>query len=264
MRSIAVSFCLLFAAVAVSAQTPETPQAHYDRVRAAIIAEPSLRLSDPGGLAYYADANAALPAPKPGDAPRVVFFGDSITHNWDNPHYSDLFQRKTNYINRGIGGQTTGGMLLRYRADVLALQPKVVVFQGGSNDLASYKLPDVVGFIEGNIASIVEIAQANGERIILGSMLPVSDAIQPQTAKRPPEKILAINAWMKQYAAEKHVPYVDFYSVLTDGHDRMQTALTIEGLHPNKDGMAKMTALVEPVIAAELARKPLHGTDGSR
>ena len=146
-------------------------------------------------------------------------------------------------------------MLLRYRQDVLALQPKVVVFLGGTNDLAAYKVADVVHFIEDNISSITELALLHHERIILCSLTPVSDALAPQTAHRDPAQILALNAWIKAYAAQMHIPFVDYYAAVTDGHDRIQTSLTVDGLHPNHDGVARMEPLVEAAIAQELKRK---------
>ena len=247
--------CLFFALSAASfAQTAPASNSDYARLKAAQQADPSLRTADYAGLAFYAADDAKLSAPKPSDPPRVIFFGDSITHNWGNKNYSDLFQRKPNYINRGIGGQTTGQMLLRYRQDVLALQPKVVVFLGGTNDLASYKVADVVGFIEQNISSIVELALLHHEHIILCSLTPVTDAIKLQTDRRDPAKIIALNVWLKSYAAEKHIPFVDYYDAVTDGHDRIQTALTVDGLHPNHDGVAKMEPLVEAAIAEELKK----------
>jgi lysophospholipase L1-like esterase len=255
LRSLSL-FCVALAlSPAVLAQTAPTDASNYAKLKAEQAANPALRTADYAGLAFYADENAKLALPKPSDPPRVVFFGDSITHNWGNKTYSDLFQRKKNYINRGVGGQTTGQMLLRYRQDVLALDPKVVVFLGGTNDLASYKVADVVGFIEQNISSIVELALLHHERIILCSLTPVSDAIKPQTDRRDPAKILAINTWLKKYAAEKHIPYVDYYDAVSDGHDRIQTALTVDGLHPNHDGVARMEPLVEAAITEELKRK---------
>ena len=251
MRAAIIAIVLVVLATAVYAQS----ESAYTALKDAQKADPSLRTADYAGLAFYADDNAKLAPPAPADPPRVVFFGDSITHNWGSKKYSDLFQRKPNYINRGIGGQTTGQMLLRYRADVLALQPKVVVFLGGTNDLASYKVADVVGFIEQNISSIVELALLHHERIILCALTPVSDAIKPQTDHRDPAKILTLNAWLKTYAASKGIPFVDYYAAVTDGHDRIQTALTVDGLHPNHDGVAKMEPLIEGAIAQEL--KPL-------
>jgi len=187
--------------------------------------------------------------------PRVVFLGDSITNHWQDATYSDLFQKKTSYIDRGINGNNAGQMLLRYRSDVLALRPKVVVLLAGTNDLVAFKLPDTVGFVEQSISSIVELAQAHGERVILCSVLPVSDAIRPQTRDRHPEDIVRLNTWLKSYAAEKHIAFVDYYSALTDGHDRIRTELTIDGLHPNRAGYEKMEPLVEHAIERELAGK---------
>lgn len=187
---------------------------------------------------------AAIPIAKP----RVVFLGDSITNHWMDAKYSPLFQQNPNFIDRGVLGNNAAQMLLRYRADVLALQPKVVVLLAGTNDLVAFKLPDTLGFIEQSISSIVELAQLHHERIILCSLLPVSDVIRNQTNVRHPEDILRFNAWLKNYAAEKKLQYVDFYSAVSDGHDRIQTALTIDGLHPNAEGYKKMDPLITRAI----------------
>lgn len=194
---------------------------------------------------------AALPITKP----RVVFLGDSITNHWMDAKYTPLFQQNPNYIDRGVLGNNAAQMLLRYRADVLALQPKVVVLLAGTNDLVAFKLPDTIAFIEQSISSIVELAELHHERIILCSLLPVSDAIKNQTDGRHPEDILRFNAWLKQYAAEKKLQYVDFYSAVSDGHDRIQTALTIDGLHPNAEGYKKMDPLITQAINKELAHR---------
>lgn len=242
-------------AAAQNAQAPATTESTYAAMREAEKTDPTIKSRDYAGLRYYADADAALLAAKPAPGPRVLFFGDSITHNWGNRKYSDLFQRKANYINRGIGGQTTAQMLLRFRQDVLALHPDVMVLLGGTNDLPAYKVPDLLAFIESNIASMVELAQAHHIRVILCSVTPVTDAIRPQTAHRPPEQILALNAWIRKYATDNHLPYVDYYAALSDGHDRMQTNLTEDGLHPNHDGVARMEPLVEAAIADVLKKK---------
>lgn len=261
MRRMLALLCAVCALTA-SAQTAAKPHdpgdagtLEYTQMRDAERADPTLRARDFAGLRYYFAANATLPAPKHGDAARVVFFGDSITHNWGSHTYSDLFQRKPNYINRGIGGQTTAQMLLRFRQDVLALEPSVVVFLGGTNDLASYKVPDTLAFIEANISSIVELAQLHHLPIILCALTPVSDAIKPQTDRRDPAKILELNAWIKSYASEKHIPFVDYYAAVTDGHDRIQTELTVDGLHPNKAGVSRMEPLIEAAIAQQLKKK---------
>lgn len=237
-----------------TAQTAATSGESYAANREAEKADLTLRTRDYAGLRYYAADDAKLLIDKRAAGPRVVFFGDSITHNWGSSAYSDLFQRKRNYINRGIGGQTTAQMLLRFRQDVLALEPDVMVFLGGTNDLSVYKVPDTVAYIEDNIRSIVELAQLHHIRVILCALTPVSDAIKPQTEHRDPSKILALNAWLKQFAAERHVPFVDYYAAVTDGHDRIQTELTVDGLHPNKAGVAKMEPLVEAAIAEQVKK----------
>jgi lysophospholipase L1-like esterase len=211
-------------------------------------------LEDWARLSVYEADNKRLAA-MPITLPRVVFLGDSITNHWQDAKYSSLFQDKPNYIDRGINGGNAGQMLLRYRSDVLELKPKVVVLLAGTNDLVAFKLPDTVVFIEQTISSIVDLAEVNHERIILCSVLPVSDAIRPQTTDRHPEDILRLNAWLKSYAAERHVSYVDYYAALTDGHDRLQTALTIDGLHPNRTGYEKMEPLVNQAVERELARR---------
>jgi lysophospholipase L1-like esterase len=211
-------------------------------------------LEDWARLGVY-DADNRRLAALPITAPRVVFLGDSITNHWQDAKYSSIFQDKPNYVDRGINGGNAGQMLLRYRSDVLALKPKVVVLLAGTNDLVAFKLPDTVAFIEQTISSIVDVAEANHERIILCSVLPVSDAIRPQTADRHPEDILRLNAWMKSYAAQRHVAYVDYYAAVTDGHDRLRTELTIDGLHPNRSGYEKMEPLVNRAIEQELSRR---------
>jgi lysophospholipase L1-like esterase len=205
-------------------------------------------------LALYAADNARLSA-EVNPKPRVVFLGDSITFHWQDVKHTSFFPDHPNFVERGIAGNNAAQMLLRYRSDVLALHPKVVVLLAGTNDLAAFKLPDVVGFTEQSISSIVEIAQVNHEHIILCSVLPITDAIRPQTTERHPEDILRLNSWLRNYAAEKHIPYVNFYSTLSDGHDRMRTELTVDGLHPNGDGYKLMEPLLLPKIEKELARK---------
>jgi lysophospholipase L1-like esterase len=205
-------------------------------------------------LGMYAADNQRL-AQEANPKPRVIFLGDSITFHWQDAKYTSLFHDHQNFIDRGINGNNAAQMLLRYRADVLALHPKVVVLLGGTNDLAAFKLPDIVTFIEQSVSSIVEVAAANQERVILCSVLPITDAIKPQTTERNPQDILRLNAWLKSYAAEKHLPYVDYYSAVSDGHDRLQANLTIDGLHPNGEGYKKMEAVLLPVIEKELARK---------
>jgi lysophospholipase L1-like esterase len=205
-------------------------------------------------LGFYASDNARL-AKETRHQPRVVFLGDSITFHWQDAKYTSFFQEHPNFVNRGIPGNNTAQMLLRYRSDVLALDPKVVVVFGGTNDLAAFKLPDIVAFTEQSISSIVELAQFHHERVVLCSVTPVTDAIRPQTTVRNPADILRLNAWIKSFATQKHIPYVDLYAALNDGHDQLRTELTIDGLHPNGEGYKRMEPVLLPEIERELRAK---------
>ena len=166
-------------------------------------------LQDWANLSRYRADNQTLGDPKPGEA-RVVFMGDSITDNWGR-RYGKFFPDKP-YVNRGIGGQTTPQMLVRFRPDVIALKPKVVVILAGTNDLSANTGPMTLEETEANLMSMAELAKANGIKVVLSSVMPVTDAIQPQTTRRPPEKIKALNAWMKDYAAKIGAIYLDFYT----------------------------------------------------
>ena len=147
-------------------------------------------LSDWPNLGRYHEENAKL-ATAGADEKRVVFMGDSITDGWGRK-YGKFFPG-----NRGIGGQTTPQMLLRFRADVLALEPKAVVILAGTNDIAGNTGPMTLEAIEDNLISMAELAKAHGIRVVLSSVMPVCDYIRPQTESRPPEKIIALNSWIK-------------------------------------------------------------------
>jgi len=209
-------------------------------------------------LKRYPHANAQLPAPAAGEA-RVVFMGDSITDGWG--HTPETFFPGKPYVNRGISGQTTEQMLLRFRPDVIALRPAVVVIQGGSNDIAGKTGPKTLDEIEGNLMSMAELARANGIRVVLASHLPVTDAIMAQTDRRPPEKIVALNAWIKDYANAQGFVYLDYYSSMLDDKKMLRRDWTSDGLHPNSAGYAVMAPLAEAAIAAAL---PADCSDVSR
>src|SRR5260370_38993653 len=181
------------------------------------------KLKDWPNLGRYRDANAIVQAPGP-EENRVVFMGDSITDNWGQK-YGKFFPDKP-YINRGISGQTTPQILIRFRPDVNALKPKVVVILAGTNDLAGNTGPSTMEAIEDNLTSMVELAKANGIRVVLASLLPVCDYIKPQTARRPPEKIVELNAWMKDYAAKNGLVYLDYYSAMLDDKKMFRQELT--------------------------------------
>src|SRR5215472_9776289 len=171
------------------------------------------KLKDWPNLARYRDANSQLPRPAPGEA-RVLFMGDSITDSWGRK-YGTFFPGKP-YINRGISGQTTPQMLIRFRPDVIALQPAVVVILAGTNDIAGNTGPMPLDAIEGNLASMVELARTNKIRVVLASVLPVSNYGHDRQGNpvdvriiRSPEKILELNTWIKKYAADHKYVYLD-------------------------------------------------------
>jgi len=217
------------------------------------------RLSDWPAIARYHDDNTKLTAPGKTEA-RVVFMGDSITDSWDDPKYGGFFPGKP-YIDRGISGQTTPQMLVRFRPDVIALQPKVVVILAGTNDRAGNTGPMTVEAIQNNLVSMAELARANHIRVVLASILPVSDYEMRdgkpiiQTTRRPPEKIRALNEWIKRYALENKETYLDYYSAMIDEKGFLKDELSEDGLHPNAKGYAVMAPLAEEAIAAALKRK---------
>src|SRR5438552_15137026 len=217
------------------------------------------RLKDWPDLAHYRDANATMAALAK-DEQRVVFMGDSITDMWVLPQFGGFFPGKP-YIGRGIGGQTTPQMLLRFRADVIALQPKVVVILAGTNDIAGNTGPMTLEEIEANIASMSELAHTHGIKVVLASLLPVYDGGHNgegkeivMTDRRPPEKILALNDWIKKYSTENKLAYLDYFSAMVDDKGFLQRDLSDDGLHPNKAGYAVMAPLAEKAIQSAAAK----------
>ena len=207
------------------------------------------KLNDWPNLARYRDANTQVPPP-PANEQRVVFMGDSITDGWGRQH-GKFFPGKP-YINRGISGQTTPQMLIRFRPDVIDLEPQVVLILAGTNDLAGNTGPSTLEAIEENLMSMAELAKFHGIRVVLASLLPVCDYIKPQTNRRPPEKIIALNAWMKDYAQKNGLVYLDYYSAMLDDKQMFKQDLTYDGLHPNDAGYDVMGPLAEKAIAAAL------------
>jgi lysophospholipase L1-like esterase len=276
-RVFAVAFALVPALA--SAQTPagapaavpQPPQAQQQAPPPALPSCPELaaalqavarndaRLSDWPNLARYREANRALPAPAAGEN-RVVFMGDSITDAWPQPRFGAFFPGKP-YIGRGISGQTTPQMLIRFRPDVIALKPKAVVILAGTNDIAGNTGPMTDEQIEGNLASMAELAKANGIRVIFSSILPVSeyhvrpgDTAPPQTTRRPMARITALNAWMKDYAAANGHVYLDYFAAMTDAKGLLRAELSEDDLHPNAAGYAIMAPLAEAAIQAALKK----------
>jgi lysophospholipase L1-like esterase len=211
-------------------------------------------VKDFGKLERFAAANAALGPVAKGER-RVVFFGDSITDNWSKPAYGGFFPGKR-YINRGIGGQTTGQMLLRFRADVIALAPRAIVILAGTNDLAGNSGPVSPAEIENNLASMIELARAHGINVALASLLPVCDCKKTpdgkpwkRTEDRPPQAIVALNNRLAALAKKSGAAYVDYFTALVDAGGALRSELTDDGLHPNAAGYALMAPLAEKALA---------------
>jgi lysophospholipase L1-like esterase len=203
-------------------------------------------LQDWPNLARYRSENATV---KPGEK-TVVFMGDSITDGWGRK-YGKFFNGKP-YLNRGISGQTTPQMLIRFRPDVLTHKPKAVVILAGTNDIAGNTGPMSLEDIQGNLQSMAELAKANGIKVVLSSVMPTSDYIRPQTNRRPNEKIQELNKWIKEYAAKNGHVYLDYYSAMLDDKGVFKQELTYDGLHPNDAGYEVMLPLAEKAIAQAL------------
>ena len=212
-------------------------------------------LIDWAGLTRYGSEDAELRAPKPGEN-RVVFLGDQITELWGTAG-GGFFPGKP-YLNRGIKDQTTPQMLVRFRQDVIALSPKVVVILAGTNDLASVTGPATEGTMAENFTSMVELAKVNGIHVVLASVTPVCDCFKNQTALRPQGKIISLNGWIKDYAARSGSVYLNYYAALADGRN-FKKELTSDGLLPNAAGYAVMAPLAEKAIAEALAGNERKG-----
>jgi lysophospholipase L1-like esterase len=206
---------------------------------------------------YHAD-NEALKA-QPAEPGRVVFMGDSITDFW---RLADSFPGKP-YVNRGISGQTTSQMLVRMYPDVIDLKPAAMVVLAGTNDIARNTGPQTIQMIEENIMAMTELAQGHGIKVLLASLTPISDdpaspagrgaPVPPrrkQSLSRPPADILALNAWIKEYAARVNATYVDYYTATVDADGQFRNGYTNDGLHPNPMGYTLMV----PVVSAALDR----------
>ena len=248
---IMVAYCAFALAQqpAPPAPPPETqPVSSLERYRNSRIA---IFMNDFGELSRYRDANAALPPPAATEN-RVVFFGDSITDMWK---LDESFPGKS-YINRGIGGQTTPQMLVRFREDVINLQPKVVVILAGTNDIAGNTGPMTLDEIEANYASLAELASAHHVRVVFSSVLPVHN-YTPQSqdafAQRSPTKILELNRWLKNYCATNGDVYLDYFSAMVDDKGLLKRDLAEDGLHPNKAGYKIMAPLAESAITQALS-----------
>jgi len=252
MRFRCLSILLLISApfVAASAQnqtpaddSPDAMKQRIERMRRI--------LDDWPRLNRYKDANAKVPAPERSEN-RVVFMGDSITDGWKLDEY---FPDKP-YINRGISGQTTPQMLIRFRPDVIALKPRAVLILAGTNDIAGNTGPMTLEMIEDNYASISDLAKANGIKVIFASVLPIHDYGKTKMSeRRSPEQILKLNEWLKGYCkANSHV-YLDYFSKMVDDKGMLKAELANDGLHPNAEGYKVMAPLAESAIQQALKKK---------
>ena len=214
------------------------------------------RLRDWAQLGRYRDQNRTLGQPAAGE-PRVVFMGDSITDAWPQERFGDFFTKNKSYVGRGISGQTTPQMLIRFRPDVIDLQPKAVVILAGTNDIAGNTGPMSNEDIQNNMMSMAELAKAHKIKVILSSILPtgnyhVGPSGVPQTETRPMARIRAINDWMKKYAASEGHTYLDYFSAMLDQSGLLRTELSGDDLHPNAQGYAIMAPLADAAIKQAL------------
>ncbi len=249
MKRILISLGLLLTVLGCLAATrlPQNCSEAVTALEQQVEAQRKL-LWDWAGLIRYGSENTELPKTKP-DENRVVFIGDEITENWGA---SSFFSGKP-YINRGIKGQTSPQMLVRFRQDVIMLKPKVVVILAGSNDLASVTGPITQAMFAENITSIVELAKVNNIKVVLASMTPICDCYAKQSLLRPFGKIIGMNGWLKSYAEQSGSVYLDYYSALAEGRN-LKKEFTNDGLLPNEAGYAVMTPLAEKALAQALGK----------
>ena len=203
-------------------------------------------------LNKYAEANKELKA-APNNGDRVIFMGNSITECWYLRH-PQFFEANPNYICRGIGGETTCQFLSRFREDVINNHPALVILTGGTNDIAENTGSYYPDFTFGNIESMVELAQANGIKVVLTSVLPAKSFSWRESVTDAPEKINALNARIKQYAADHGITYVDYYTPMVVEGGALNPAYTDDGVHPIPAGYEVMESIIVPVIKAELAK----------
>ncbi len=206
---------------------------------------PMVQAQDWANLERYKTENSLLSKPKANEH-RVIFMGNSITEGWSGV-FPNFFTDNT-YVNRGVSGQTTPQMLLRFRQDVIALQPKAVVILAGTNDIAGNTGPMTLQMIMDNLISMVELANANAIKVILCSVLPAFD-YPWRPGLSPNTKIPALNQLMESYANTHDIIYLNYFDAMTDGNNGMQAELTTDGVHVSKKGYELMIALVQEAIA---------------
>ena len=251
MLAAAIAIAVSAVAQQAAPAMPSTGFPGLDQYRASRIA---IYTDDFGELKRYREADAALASSAPSEN-LVVFIGDSITDYWK---LADSFPGKP-YINRGIDGQSTAQMLVRFRQDVIDLRPRVLVVLAGTNDVAGVTGPTRNEDVEANYATMAELARLHHISVVFASLLPVNNytgEAKESFALRPRERILALNAWLKDYCAKNGLVYLDYFSAMIDGKDMLKRELSDEGLHPNAAGYKIMAPLAEKAIARAMASRP--------
>jgi len=234
-------FCL---SAALFAQQPAPEALDAAKLKTALDRATSTLQDWPALNRYRAD-NAKVSPPAAGEE-RVVFMGDSITDGWGR-RYGKFFPGKP-YNNRGISGQTTQQMLIRFRPDVIALKPKAVVILAGTNDIAGNTGPMTLEMIEDNLATMTELAQAHGIKVVLSSVMPTCDYIRMQSDRRPNAKIIELNKWIKDYAAVHQAIYLDYFTAMLDDQGALKKELTYDGLHPNDAGYELIMPVAQKAV----------------
>jgi len=237
-------------ATAAAGQPAPAPPAAATPV--GIVADPCVGRTpqtDWANLCRYRADNAATPPPR-ADQPRVVFMGDSITEGWRR--FDPALFEANGYVGRGISGQTTPQMLVRFQPDVLALKPRVVHIMAATNDIAGNTGPTTLQAIQDNVVAMTTLARANGVRVVLAAVPPAMD-FPWRKGMEPAPKIAALNAWLKAYAARERLVFVDYGEVLADAGGAMKAEFSRDGVHPNPAGYAAMQPLARRAIAEALA-----------
>jgi lysophospholipase L1-like esterase len=237
-----------FAQDASPAAAPTPPSPTPEQSAACEKAAREQLFHDLADFAHYDTLNASLPPPGPREQ-RVIFMGDSITEGWAT--LDPEFFARPDFIDRGISGQTTPQMLLRFRQDVIALKPTVVHILAGTNDIAGNTGPMDLPAIEANIATMVDLARANDIQVVIGSVLPAAD-FPWRPGKNPGPKIVALNEWLKSYSHARHLIYVDYYKAMSDGGLGIRSDLTPDGVHPSQAGYRVMEPLTKAAVRAAL------------
>lgn len=211
------------------------------------------QLADWADFARYRKADARLPPPNP-KRPRVVFMGDSITDIWGRVPGTGKFFPGKPYINRGISGQTTEQMLLRFQQDVIDLHPAVVVILAGTNDIAGNTGPETNRMIENDFRSMTELAQVNGIKVVIASITPAAD-FWWRPSVDPIARIRVIDAWLRSFSKRHGFVYLDYYNAMAEPDGAMKPGLSFDGVHPNAKGFSVMAPLAERAIAKALHNK---------